>query len=155
MSRDAQLTLPASMASWPRAQGFVEAFCARHRVGRHDMLRLTLVAEELFTNAVEHGHGGDADAPVRLALAFEPGRLRLLVEDRAPPFDPIAHARSAPPEHAVELDARKVGGLGLLLVEQLAAELRYAREHGCNRLWVTLAIESAAGDADQGPALPR
>ena len=119
------------------------------------MLRLTLVAEELFTNAVEHGHGGDADAPVRLALAFERGGLRLGGADRAPPSPPPAPARSAPPEHAVELDARKVGGLGLLLVEQLAGELRYAREHGCNRLWVTLAIESAAGDADQGPALPR
>lgn len=155
MSRDAQFSLPASMASWPQAQGFVEAFCARHRVGREDMLRLTLVAEELFTNAVEHGHGGDADAPVRLALEFEPGRVRLLVEDCAPPFDPLAHARAAPPDLEIELDARRVGGLGLVLVEQLAAELRYAREHGRNRLWVTLAIESAAGDADQGPALPR
>ena len=94
------------------------------------MLRLTLVAEELFTNAVEHGHGGDADAPVRLALAFEPGRLRLLVEDRAPPFDPIAHARSAPPEHAVALDARRVGGLGLLLVEPPAAAPRSPRAPG-------------------------
>lgn len=140
MDERAALSLPASMAQWPQALAFVEAFCSRHAIGHDDMLRLALVAEELFTNAVEHGHAGDADAQIRLELAHEPGRLRLFIEDSAPAFDPLAQVRDSAPDLDAEVDARRIGGLGLVLVEQLAVEARYAREQGCNRLWIKLAI---------------
>lgn len=139
-----RLSLRAQMAQWPLALAFVEAFCARHGVAHDDALRLALVAEELFTNAVEHGHAGGADAPICIALAHEPGRLVLFVEDSAPAFDPFAQDRAAAADLDADLDARRPGGLGLVIVRQLASELRYAREQGCNRVWVTLAVEAPA-----------
>lgn len=150
-----QARFGASMAQWPEALAFVEAFCQRHGLAHRDMLRLALVAEELFTNVVEHGHGGDDEgAELRVELAWSPGRLGLMIEDRAAPFDPLAHSRDRPPELDAGADARPVGGLGLYLVEQLAAEARYAREQGCNRIWIVLATGDAA-DAGQGAPLPR
>jgi serine/threonine-protein kinase RsbW len=140
MDERAALSLPASMAHWPQALAFVEAFCSRHGIEHDDMLRLALVTEELFTNAVEHGNAGDVDALVRLELAHELGRLQLFIEDSAPAFDPLAQVRNGAPDLDAEIDARRIGGLGLVLVEQLAVEARYAREQGCNRLWITLAI---------------
>jgi anti-sigma regulatory factor (Ser/Thr protein kinase) len=47
-----------------------------------------------------------------------------------------------------------VGGLGLHLALQLAVEARYAREQGCNCVWVVLATGDGA-DPDQGAPLPR
>lgn len=135
------LTLAAAMAQWEHALSFVEDFCARHGVARRDCLRLALVAEELFTNVVEHGHGGGADAPIRIELGIAPGRLEFTIEDRAAPFDPLAHARTQPPDVEGDIDERPVGRLGLYLVEQLALEVRYAREEGCNRVWVLLETE--------------
>jgi serine/threonine-protein kinase RsbW len=149
MQERAALSLPASMSQWPQALAFLEAFCGSRGVAHDDMLRLVLVAEELFTNAVEHGYAdgaGDAGALVRLELAHEPGRLQLFVEDSAPAFDPLAQARrGASGLDEADVEARPVGGLGLVLVEQLAAEARYAREQGCNRLWITLAIAAPPG----------
>lgn len=155
MSDVAQLTLAADMARWSDALSFIEDFCAGQGIAPDDMLRLTLVAEELFTNAVVHGHGGGAHGTIRLELAVAPGRLWLMQEDRAPPFDPIAHARARPPDLDAEVDGRTVGGLGLHLVLELAAEVRYAHEDGCNRIRIALAADSARGPADQGAVLPR
>ena len=70
-----------------------------------------------------------------------------------PPFDPLAQARANATALDADIDARQVGGLGLVLVEQLAADARYAREQGRNRIWITLAI--AAPPGTHGPVLPR
>ena len=145
MHEHAALSLPASMAQWPRALAFVEAFCRRVGIEHDDMLRLALVVEELFTNAVEHGYAGDVDALMRLELTHEPGRLQLFIEDSAPAFDPLARERGRMVDLGADIDGRPLGGLGLVLVEQLAAEARYAREQGCNRLWITLAIAAPPG----------
>jgi len=146
MDERASLSLRPSMTQWPEALAFIEAFCARHDVLREDMLRLSLVAEELFTNAVEHGCAGAVDGPIRFELAHEPGRLRLFIEDSAPAFDPLARVRDSAAIVDADIDGRPVGGLGLLLVEHFAAEVRYAREQGCNRLWITLETGTPAGD---------
>lgn len=145
MSASEQSTLAATMAQWPHALAFVEDFCARHGVARRDSLRLALVAEELFTNVVEHGHGGGAEAPVRIELAVARGRLELTIEDRAAPFDPIAYAQEQPAALDGGVDERPIGGLGLHLVRQFAAEARYARIEGCNRVWILLETEASRG----------
>jgi two-component sensor histidine kinase len=41
------------------------------------VLKVTLVLEELVTNTIEHGFGGDSDAPIRIALtSSDPARCR-------------------------------------------------------------------------------
>ena len=126
------------MARLPDAIGFAEDFCRQHGIVHDDRLRLTLVVEELFTNTVEHGHGGDSEALIRLELRAADADLALLYEDAAPPFDALAHLAEQPPSLDDALDARSPGGLGIHLVEQLATSARYAREDGRNRLWIVL-----------------
>ena len=132
----------ARMACLAEALAFVEDFCQRQGVGRGDLLRLTLVVEELFTNTVEHGHGGEGDATIRLELSADSADLALLYEDAAPPFDALAHVAQQPPRLGETIDTRPVGGLGIRLVEQLAERIRYSREAGRNRLWVELRREA-------------
>ena len=50
-------------------QRFLEGFCAESGLARAAYLRLNLVLEELFTNTVRHGHRGDCDAPVWIAVS--------------------------------------------------------------------------------------
>jgi len=124
-----------------QAGAFIEAFCARHGVDRRDALRLTLLTEELFTNTVEHGPGGERRASVRLSLRAGPARLTLLYADTAPPFDPLAWLAQGVATRAVDDDDladRPVGQLGLLLVAQLAARAHYERRDGWNRLQLDL-----------------
>ncbi len=130
---------PARMAHLPEATAFVESFCQAHDLTPADALRLTLVVEELFTNTVTHGHCGDCDAPVRVALGATARHIELAYDDTAPPFDPIAHLESTATELDAEADDRPVGGVGIALVLRMAERARYMREDGRNRLQLTIA----------------
>ena len=124
------------MDAFPTVTAFVEAACRDAGFSRRDILRLRLILEELFTNTVYHGHGGDSDQPVDVTLEITPGRIGLTYEDTAPPFDP----REPPSRDSAQ--ERPVGQLGLLLVRSLARELAYERLEGRNR--VRIALHSAA-----------
>jgi len=134
-------TVRARMDSLGQAIAFVESFCVGHGVARADLLRLSLVVEELFTNTVEHGHGGDSDAPVRIALAADADELELAYDDTAPPFDPVAQAARSSAEIEGDASARQVGRLGIALVAGVAARIGYAHEDGWNRVRVVLRRE--------------
>lgn len=124
---------PARMDALGRVMALVEEIGAAAEFERHDCLRLTLVIEELFTNTVMHGHGGDSEAPIQIAFDVERGRVTLTYEDTGPDFDPFASAAqgtdapTASEEHAP-------GGLGLVLVARLASDLDYTRAEGRNRI---------------------
>jgi len=118
-------------------QAYVEGFCADAGMSRAGCLRLNLVLEELFTNTVKHGHRGDCDAPVWMALSRSGDSVQVVYEDKAPPFNPYAHVRDDSPD--ITLQLRKVGGLGVLLTKELAASRDYAYLFGRNRIRLTLA----------------
>jgi serine/threonine-protein kinase RsbW/sigma-B regulation protein RsbU (phosphoserine phosphatase) len=138
MTTDDERTWPARMERLAEATAFVESFCESHGLARADALRLTLVLEELFTNTVRHGHGGNCDAPVRIALSAAPGHVDLEYEDTAPPFDPVAHLASMACELEAAPDDRPVGRVGIALVLQMAVRARYVRDDGRNRLYLTI-----------------
>jgi len=115
---------------------FVEQFCADSRLPREHCLRLNLVLEELFINTVRHGHRHDSEAPVWMTLDLGPEWLRVTYEDTAPPFNPYARLPATPPDTTIEM--RKIGGLGLLLMKELAATRDYSYIFGRNRIRLTL-----------------
>lgn len=118
-------------------QRFLEAFCAESGLPRAAYLRLNLVLEELFTNTVKHGHHGDCDALVWIAVSRGGDTLFVLYEDKAPPFNP--YARLSEPVADTTVSMRKIGGLGVLLTKELAATRDYAYLFGRNRIRLTLA----------------
>jgi anti-sigma regulatory factor (Ser/Thr protein kinase) len=136
-----QAVFPARFAALPDTAALAHAFCDRCGIDRDDALRLTLIIEELFTNTIEHGHGGECDAAIRIALSFHEGAVTLLYEDSAPRYDPLSQDSVAASTLEEDIDARSIGGLGVRLVRELASEARYAYEEGNNRLWLTLKSE--------------
>ena len=138
MSVESRCDLSASMTCLPLAMAFIEEFCRSHGISRNDALRLTLITEELFTNTVEHGLGGNEDVQVRLTLTAGPTQVAILYEDEARPFDPLMHHGGARSEPDAAIAGRSAGGVGLTLVAGMAESLSYAREGGSNRLRVVL-----------------
>lgn len=125
----------ARLAELRPLRAFLERFCQATGVGGDNCLRLNLVLEELFTNTVRHGYGGDSDAPVWISLSRDPGGVCLVYEDTAPPFNPYRKLPSQAPESTAEI--RKLGGLGVLLTRKLAASRDYAYLFGRNRIRLT------------------
>lgn len=118
--------------SWREARAFVESFAAQSRLGREARLRTNLVVEELFLNTVKHGHRGGSDAPVWITLRGEDGRVRLVYEDNAPPFNPFG--RSTRELVKALAEERREGGLGVILAHALTASVDYAYVFGRNRI---------------------
>ena len=81
MRFDARFDCAAAMASVPGARAFIEQFCSQQAIDPRDGLRLTLLLEELLTNTVNHGHGGDSESPVRVELRADSERVTLLYAD--------------------------------------------------------------------------
>ena len=129
---------PARLAMLAETAAFVESFSGRHGIASADALRLTLIVEELFTNTVVHGFGGDRDEPIRVDLVKDDGEVTLLYEDTAPAFDPLAMLERASPEVDAAVEQRPVGGLGVFIVEQLVERARYVYEDDRNRLCLTV-----------------
>lgn len=136
--REATRTFPARLVILPETAAFVEGFCAGHGMSRDDTLRLVLIVEELVSNTIAHGHGGECDAPVTLVLTGVPEGVAVRYEDTAPVFDLAAALPDAARPLDAGLDARPVGKLGLRLLAHLAGDVRHAHEEGCNRVWLTL-----------------
>ena len=144
---------PARLDAVPLCAAFAQAYCQRFQLASPVALRLTLVLEELFTNTVSHGHGGDSDRRVLIALALDGSALRVVFEDDAPPFDPVAAAKRASPALDDPLLPHRVGGLGLPITLGLARECRYVRVAGRNR--VTLEIDTSSAEASDYQRAPK
>lgn len=83
-----------------------------------------LVADELLSNVLNHREGRDRPhVEIALRRRADAG-LELEIADDGPGFDPFSQAD---PRTDLALEARPVGGLGLLLVKSLCAERSYER----------------------------
>lgn len=136
MTDDRSCILPARMESLAHAIAFVETFSHEHGLSPADGLRLTLVVEELLTNTVVHGHGGDCDEPVRIGLSAGAADVDLSYRDSAPAFDPLEHLARSPIDP--DLAERPVGHVGIALIVGMAVRASYVRDDGSNRLNLTL-----------------
>jgi serine/threonine-protein kinase RsbW len=123
---------PSRQEAWKAARAFVERFAAEARLEREKGLRTNLVVEELFMNTVRHGHRGGSDAPVWITLEGRDGRVRLVYEDNAPPFNPFGR----PTRELVKAltEEGREGGLGVILAHALSASADYAYLFGRNRI---------------------
>ncbi len=98
--------------------------------------KVELVLEELFLNSVTHG-GAPADKFVDLDLALNATTLHLTYLDDGAPYNPLDYQ-----DHGVLSEtgeSRRVGGLGVILVQSIAASAAYARENDRNCLRFTFA----------------
>lgn len=117
---------------------FLDKFCADEGIAHGACLRLHLVTEELFTNTVKHGHRGGSDAPVVITLETRTDGIRLIYEDQAPPFNPLAYAdKIRPAEHVT---GGKEGGLGVVLAKEMATDAEYHYLFGHNRIALKLSL---------------
>lgn len=123
---------PARLRAFDQVKALIDEFGAVAELGREDRHKLTLIVEELFTNTVNHGHRGDSDAPVSITFEEAEGDVKLIYEDSAPQFDPLAAG------HRVDIDPRikerRIGGLGIFITIGLTHKAKYSYVEGHNRL---------------------
>jgi serine/threonine-protein kinase RsbW len=128
----AKITLSAAHAELTRLQAFADEFTHECGLPDDERSRLLVILEELFTNAVTHGHGPhSAGGNIIVALRWGTGRLRISFIDDGPPFDPLAFGA---PDLDLTGEERPIGGLGIHLARSLVDQARYRRKGDRNHL---------------------
>jgi serine/threonine-protein kinase RsbW len=136
VDRQTTRCFPARLDSLPSVVAFLEETCRAAGLIHDVCLRLTLLVEELFTNTVLHGHGGDSDALVSLSVEVGAGEIALTYTDSAPLRDPFATLPR--PDESASVEERPVGGLGLSLIAGIVERLEYSHVAGRNRVYLVV-----------------
>lgn len=145
LRRELQLAARGDLHDLPRVAAAAHEFLATHGVDETARYLADLALEEAVSNVMRHG-GVDREAlciDVRLSLADD--RIVLQLVDRGRAFDPLA---TPEPNLDAPLEERRAGGLGIVLLRRLTADLRYERAGGENRLQLT--IPRADGPSGSG-----
>jgi serine/threonine-protein kinase RsbW len=135
-SAELKLNCPAKITALRDALDAIEQACNAWKIDKALVSRARIVVEELFSNTIKYGYGGECEWPVRLHLQARP-ELTLTYEDDAPPFDPLAW--KAKQVEILPLEDRPIGQAGIAMVIGLSAHVRYRRCDGANCMTVIFA----------------
>lgn len=109
----------------------VDEFCDSHDLPPQFAFQFNICFEEVLTNIIQHGLGGQSGRAITVRVALEGPLVTGEVVDDAPAFDPLAREE---PDIDAELDEREIGGLGIHLLRRMMDEVTYAHIDGHNRL---------------------
>ena len=131
MPVDFDVNVPATTSGLEAALQSLDAFCDACRLRTDAARRARIVIEELFTNTIKYGYGGECARPVRLTGRVE-AKLLLFFEDEAPPFDLTLWRAPSP------ISGERVGQQGIAMVMGLCESVGYARVAGANRISIVI-----------------
>ena len=122
----------------------MERVCVAAGCDAGQVARTQIVVEELFTNTLKYGHTRNGNATVIVtAEAADEKTLVVCYEDTAPPHDPFVNPGQME-DLLVSLTHRRVGGLGVVMIQQLGRNVRYEWSKGKNRVIFSVAAELPA-----------
>ncbi|MGB8260462.1 MAG: ATP-binding protein, partial [Terracidiphilus sp.] len=108
-----RLVLASRLEELARVFPWVEALACAHALPPETCFAINLCLEEALSNAIRHGYAGDAGQTLTVEFALNSGQVVFVVEDAAPPFDPLTRAE---PAAAPTLDELIPGGQGIHLI---------------------------------------
>jgi serine/threonine-protein kinase RsbW len=137
---ETELTLRSQISDLARVPPWIEHLGSQYSLPSSTTFAMDLCLEEVLSNIIRHGYAGKTDRPI--VIRYEPVQEKffvLVIDDEAPQFNPLA-AEEVNVEET--LDGTRVGGLGIHLLRQFAASLKYEPTPAGNRLIIGF---SAAG----------
>jgi anti-sigma regulatory factor (Ser/Thr protein kinase) len=135
-----RLKIAADLEELTRTQIWLAERAEHHQLASTLVYALDVCLEEAISNIARHGAVGPGEQSVDLALEVAADKVRLVIEDEGPPFDPT---QAAPPALADRIEEASIGGLGIHLMQRLSSSLVYQRRHDRNCLTLEFARSSA------------
>jgi len=144
------ITSPASITNLEKLLTQVSDWLGSNGLTRRQTAKIELSLEEALVNVCRYAyHGGQGDVEVRCRITD--GRDCLIeIIDSGIPFDACAHPA---PELTACIADRKVGGLGVYLMRNMADQMTYRRENKKNIL--NLAFRTVPDRNDGAAASPQ
>jgi serine/threonine-protein kinase RsbW len=125
------LKLPATLANLPACLSAVRRCATSLSIDPKRVLEIEIAVEEALVNVIRYAYeqqGGNVELLCRKEAERD---LTVEIRDEGPPFDPRS---LTPPDVGAGIAERKVGGLGVLIMERLADAVTYTRDAASNVL---------------------
>ena len=128
------------LSSLPELFRFVADFLSHHGLSPSNAYDLDLILEELFTNVFKYSSGA-GEVTVDLTRDDSTITIALREFDVAKAYD---ITRAPEPDLTRPIAERKVGGLGIHMVRQLAETIRYEYKDRVSTTTITKKVSSNA-----------
>ena len=127
-----EMTVPATVDNIEVVTDFANAELKRMGCPRNIVSQIDIAVDELFGNIARYGY----DAPggpvtVRISATNVPPGVIITFIDKAAPFNPL---RAKAPDVTLKPRERRIGGLGIHIVNKSMDSIDYVRENGRNIL---------------------
>lgn len=130
MENSNSFTIDSDILEIPKVSIALDRELRVHGFSEEDILDSQLAVEEAITNVIVHGYEKKAGKIV-ITCRITHGLAEVQIEDSAPPFNPLSIPN---PDISVNIEERKIGGLGIFLIRQVMDDIVYRYEDGKNIL---------------------
>ena len=119
------LLLKNDISQVPLLADFIDQVCSEYGIDPDTSFQLNLVLEEAVVNVMQYAYPEGGEHTFTLDADKEADVVTFVLKDNGKPFNPLTQA----PDVDISLDAekRKIGGLGIFLVQQMMDEVDYQR----------------------------
>jgi serine/threonine-protein kinase RsbW len=140
------LALRSRLSDMAELPVWIEELASRYAIPAGVQFAMNLCLEEVISNIIRHGYSGETDRPVNVRFtAPSEGNFVFIVDDEAPPFNPV----EAPESPMLNpLDEIRVGGQGIRLLHRFADALEYEPRPVGNRLCIGFSASSSKVGAE-------
>ncbi len=128
------LTLHNDISEVPQLNDFIEAVAERLGIEPSTALQLQLAVEEAVVNVMDYAYPPDSVGEVSVATTSDGQCLKIVITDSGIPFDPTEQEKA---DISLSVEERQIGGLGILLVNEIMDAVSYERKDGKNVLTLT------------------
>ena len=109
---------------------FVAHELEQHGVSHKARQQIKLALEEVLANVASYAYP-EGGGSMKVDLDYSGNTVTLVISDNGVHFD---HTNAPEPDITLSAEERKIGGLGVFLVQQLMDEMNYERVDGRNVL---------------------
>ena len=130
-----RMTIGADPREGARVNAAFGEFADAHALPAPIRRSVTVALDELLSNTIAYGFTRPGDGEVTVDVELRADRLCVTLTDDGAPFDPLS--MTPPPDTALPMEERQVGGLGIHLVRTMMDEVSYERRGDRNVVVLT------------------
>lgn len=126
------ITAEAKIENIALVTDFVNSILEKNECSMKVQMEIDIVIDEIFSNIAYYAYApGSGEATVQVEIEDSPKRLELFFIDRGIPYNPL---ENKDPDVTLDIEERKIGGLGIFLVKEMMDEVLYEYVDGQNIL---------------------
>lgn len=127
-----ELTISARPENLEQALFFIEEHLKNSPCPPKVQMQIRLAAEEIFVNIASYAYAPQT-GPATLRVSRGSHDISVTFIDHGIPYDPLL---KEDPDVSLSSETRPIGGLGIYLIKNMADDIRYEYENGCNKLTI-------------------